>query len=92
MCYTKNWYGVRIRLQNILFREPEIIGGAKALYWHVDYTVEARRIGVEGKLIVAFKVDEFGYTSDFEVLQEPDGGLGRSVINAIRNVKFKPAI
>jgi len=71
---------------------PQIIGGLKELYKHVVYSKKSMKKGIEGKVIVEFTVDEKGNTTDFNILQNPGGDLGKSVINAIKKVKFTPGI
>lgn len=55
------------------------------------YPFQAKRRGVEGKVIVRFLVDNQGRVSEFSVVQaEPEGVFEESALRAVRKWRFEP--
>jgi len=69
---------------------PEPIGGLKAIREKVVYTEIAKRMGLEGKVIIEAWVDEHGNVKDAIVVRDIGGGLGDAAVNAILATKFFP--
>lgn len=69
---------------------PEPVGGMKAIYENLIYPEEARRAGIEGRVIVQFVVDEEGNILDPVVVQGIGGGCDEAVVDAITSVEWKP--
>ncbi len=74
--------------------EPEVMpsfpGGAKAMYkyiyTHIKYPVEARKNGIQGKVVIEFMVDEKGVLSDFLVVSGIGGGCDEEAVRAITSM------
>lgn len=69
---------------------PEIKGGIKEVYKHIEYPREARRNNVEGRVFVKFIVDESGNVKNPQVLKDIGAGCGEAAIEGIKKVKFSP--
>jgi TonB family protein len=56
-----------------------------------QYSEEARRLGIQGQVVLMVVVLEDGSVGAAEVLQEPGHGLGQNAVAAARTWKFRPA-
>lgn len=68
-------------------REPETLAEVQ-----IPYPPEARRAGVEGKVIMSIRIDAQGQVTSVKVLSGPGYGLDDAAATAMRRVKFKPAM
>ncbi len=57
----------------------------KYLYSKVEYPKKARKIGIEGTVIIQFKVDEKGYVKDVKLLKGIGMGCDEEVLRAAIN-------
>lgn len=71
---------------------PEPVGGLAAIQKKVTYTEIAKRIGLEGKVIVEAVVDENGNVIDAKVLKGLGGGLDEESLHAVQITKFSPGL
>jgi protein TonB len=71
---------------------PEPIGGLAAIQQKVTYTEIAKRIGLEGKVIVEAVVDENGNVIDAKILKGLGGGLDEESLHALQMTKFSPGL
>lgn len=55
------------------------------------YPEEARRTGIEGKVLVLLYIDELGNVKKVEVQKSPSEILSKSAIEAVSSTRFKPA-
>lgn len=55
------------------------------------YPEEARRTGIEGKVLVLLYIDESGNVKKVEVQKSPSDILSKSAIEAVSSARFKPA-
>lgn len=65
---------------------PELVREVKP-----DYTEEARRLGLEGDVLLEIVVRHDGSVGDVRVLRGLGGGLERRAIDAVRQWRFAPA-
>lgn len=70
---------------------PEIVGGMGSLYLHIDYPEEARRKGIEGRLLLEFTVDTDGQAQSIEVAESLHPLCDSAAVAGIRRVQFVPA-
>ena len=56
-----------------------------------DYTDEARRLGIEGEVVLEIIVQADGTVGNVRVVQGLRGGLDRRAIDAVRQWRFAPA-
>jgi protein TonB len=69
---------------------PELIGGLKTLQSKIKYPEIARRVGVEGKVIVQALVDESGNVISVSTLKGIGSGCDEVAMEAVKNSKFVP--
>ena len=69
---------------------PELIGGIKGLQSKIVYPEIARRVGVEGKVIVQAIVDETGKVVSVNTIKGIGSGCDEVAMDAVRNSKFTP--
>jgi protein TonB len=72
---------VRLSAQPRLLAQPE-----------VPYPPEARKAGVEGKVVLALVIAPDGAVAGARVLSEPGAGLGEAARQAARHFRFSPAL
>ena len=71
---------------------PEIIGGLEALTSKLYYSEIAKRIGVEGKVVVTIIVDKEGNVVDVQIVKPLHPDLDQIALKAVRELKFHPGI
>ncbi len=78
---------------------PEFPGGRKALGKYVDsgknhkYPKEARKNGIEGKVIVQFVINEDGTCSNFNVIKGIGYGCDEEAVRAFKKMpKWNPGL
>ena len=69
---------------------PELIGGIGGLQSKIVYPEIAKRVGIEGKVIVQAIVDESGNVISVNTLKGIGSGCDEVAMDAVRNSKFKP--
>lgn len=70
---------------------PDLIGGLNGLERRLEYTDEARRNRIEGRVHLQFTVNPRGVPVDFTVTQGLDTGLDLVAIRAVSESRFEPA-
>ncbi len=71
---------------------PNPIGGLQALMKKINYPEEARKKGVEGKVILKVFIDENGNVVKANVLKGIDNGCDKEAVRAVKETKFTPGI
>ncbi len=69
---------------------PRIEGGPGRLFLRIDYPAEARRKGIEGRVVLNFVVDTEGRTRDIAVHQSLHPLCDSSAVRALRDTRFVP--
>jgi protein TonB len=69
---------------------PEPIGGLAAIQQKVTYSEIAKRIGLEGKVMVEAVIDKNGNVVEATILKGIGGGLDEEALNAVTSTKFTP--
>lgn len=69
---------------------PEPVGGMQAIYENIRYPDVARRVGIEGRVIIQFMVDENGEVRNPQVIRGIGGGCDEAAIAAIQAVEWTP--
>lgn len=71
-------------------RQPQFPGGLTALMqWlsdHMEYPVEAARNGIEGRVIVKFKVSKIGEVGEVSVMKSCDELLSEEAIRVVNTL------
>lgn len=71
---------------------PEVEGGLSALGQQIVYPEDAKRNGIEGRVLISFVVEKDGTVSKAEIVQGVDESLDREALRVVRDLTFKPAI
>lgn len=71
-------------------KQPEIIGGQKALYENLIYPKECKEAEVQGRVILQFVVTKEGSVRDAEVVRGIGSGCDQAALNAVNTLQFKP--
>jgi protein TonB len=69
---------------------PEVVGGQQGIYDNVQYPEQARRAGIEGRVIIQFTVGKDGKANDFKVIRGLQGGCNEAAIAVLKKAEFKP--
>lgn len=72
-------------------RVPEIRGGMGALYFRINYPEEARKKGIQGRLLLEFTVNTEGRAQSIEVAESLHPLCDSAAVEGIRSVEFVPA-
>jgi len=70
---------------------PELIGGLASLQREVQYPKKAKRMGVQGRVIVKFVVQKDGTPTDIRVTRSVHRLLDAEAVRATRTLRFVPA-
>jgi TonB family protein len=68
-----------------------MVGGRSALYLHIKYPLKARKEGIQGRLLLGFRVNEDGQAEDIRVLRSLHPLCDSAAVRALRSVEFAPA-
>jgi periplasmic protein TonB len=72
--------------------DPFIQGGLGSYYMLIEYPEEARRQGIEGRLVLDFVVDERGRAHDIMVIQSLHALCDSAAVRALRQTRFTPGM
>ncbi len=70
---------------------PRPVGGIPAVCEHLTYPELALDMGIEGKVILRFRVDEFGNISNIQVIQSGGHLLDEAAMAAVSRTDWIPA-
>ena len=70
---------------------PQPVGGISAVREHVTYPDLAMDMGLEGNVILRFRVDEFGSVSNIQVIQSGGYLLDEAAMAAVSRTEWIPA-
>jgi TonB family protein len=73
---------------NMVEESPELVGGIASLQPHLKYPDEAKRKGVEGKVMIQFIVDEAGRVLEPKVIRGIGSGCDQAALEAVKNLRF----
>jgi len=77
----------------MLSRPPQYVGHKRQLQTDMSsltkYPIEARRMALEGKVLVSFIINEDGTTSDFTIIRDIGGNCGQAVVEAFKSNSTK---
>ena len=71
---------------------PELIGGLTELQKKITYPEEARKKGIEGRVVLQFIVDEQGDILNPTIIRGIGAGCDKVALEALTQVNFKPGI
>lgn len=73
-------------------QRPRLIGGLETLHEQLRYPQEARRMGVEGTVVLSFDVDEAGRVQDAVVVRGIGYGADAEALRVLRSARFHPGL
>lgn len=71
---------------------PTIVGGMAALMDELEYPTLARRVEIEGTVVVRVLLDKRGMIEKTEILKSIGGGCDEAAVEAIRRLRFRPGL
>ncbi len=71
---------------------PHPVGGYSALMRNLTYPDLARRVGIEGTVVVVAYVDESGTVTRTELMKGIGFGCDESALSAVQNTAFQPGL
>lgn len=71
-------------------QRPQVMGGMGSFYLSIEYPEEARRRGIQGRVVLDFIVDTEGYTKDVRVLKSLHPLCDSSAVAALERTRFVP--
>jgi TonB family protein len=80
----------RMTAMSVYDKPPEIAGGPGALFMRIQYPAEARRQGIQGRVVLAFTVSPTGWPEQIEVLQSLHPLCDSAAAVAVRKTRFVP--
>ena len=69
---------------------PKVRGGLAAYYIHIEYPEEAKRRGIQGRLVLDFVVEPDGTTSHVHVMDALHPLCDSAAVHALRHTTFIP--
>lgn len=69
---------------------PQLKGGLAALQSKINYPEQARRAGIEGRVIIQFIVTEEGKVEDAKVVRGIGGGADQEALRVVKQAEFIP--
>ena len=89
--YSVNMFG-NINRGSDVDSLPLPIGGMEVIQKNIRYPEIAKRAGIEGTVLILAEIDELGNVVNTSVREGIGAGCDEAAIDAIKKVKFKPAI
>jgi len=71
---------------------PTIIGGLESINKNIHYTEIAKRLDIQGKVIIGILVDKKGDVVESEVIKSLFPELDLIALNAVKQAKFTPGL
>jgi protein TonB len=85
-----------VELENEEFRVveemPTIVGGLASIIKNVHYTELAKRLDIEGRVVIEILVDKNGDVNEAKVVKSIFPELDLIALNAVKQVKFTPGL
>ena len=78
-------------LQAEIVTMPRPVGGMPAVYEQVTYPDLAMDMGIEGKVVLRFRVDEYGNVSNIQVIKSGGYLLDQAAMAAVSRTEWIPA-
>lgn len=73
--------------------EPSPVGGYESILKNLVYPEEAKKAGIEGKVVIKAFIDSTGKVTETVVVKGfPDTGLDQAAIEALKKTRWNPAI
>lgn len=69
---------------------PQPVGGLAAIQNKIVYPIAAKRLGIEGKVLIQAIVDENGNVAKAQVIKGIGSGCDEAALDAVKSSKFTP--
>ncbi|NGP75873.1 M56 family metallopeptidase [Balneolaceae bacterium YR4-1] len=69
---------------------PELKGGMQSLMSNITYPEEARKAGIEGRVIVQFIVNKEGQVENPQIIKGIGGGADEEALRVVKEAEFTP--
>lgn len=69
---------------------PQPIGGLAAIQNKIVYPIAAKRLGIEGKVLIQAIIDENGNVAKAKVIKGIGSGCDEAALDAVKSSKFTP--
>ncbi len=79
-------------LEVAVIQMPELIGGLRGIQLKIRYPEKARKVRIQGRVILQFVVDENGDIRDLRVVQSVSPEIDEEAMRVLRPARFKPGI
>jgi protein TonB len=76
----------------VVEQRPEIIGGLESIHKNVHYTEIAKRVGIEGRVVIEIIIDKNGDVVQAEIVKGIFDELDLIALNAVKKAKFIPGL
>jgi len=87
---SETLYAAQLETMGPNNQRPQIVGGRGSFYLSIEYPEEARRQGIQGRVILDFIVDVDGRTQDIRVLKSLHPLCDSSAVAALERTRFIP--
>lgn len=74
----------------VVEKMPQLKGGLTSIASKIEYPVEAREEGIEGRVIVTFVVDENGNVQNPQIVRGIGAGCDEEALRVVKNAQFIP--
>ena len=74
----------------VVEKMPELKGGMSGLMSDITYPEEARKAGIEGRVLVQFIVNEDGQVENPQIIKGIGGGADEEALRVVKNAEFVP--
>lgn len=87
---SRTFYAAQLTALGSNGQRPQIIGGRGSFYLSIEYPEDARRKGIQGRVILDFIVDTEGRTKNIRVLQSLHPSCDSAAVAALERTRFVP--
>lgn len=78
-------------MEGDILTQPQPVGGIPAVCNHVSYPDLAMDLGMEGNVVLRFRIDEHGNVSNIQIIQSGGYLLDEAAMAAVTSTEWIPA-
>lgn len=87
---SRPMYASQLAIQGPGNQRPRIVGGRGSFYLNIEYPEEARRKGIQGRVVLDFVVNTDGHTQDIRIIRSLHPLCDSSSVAALERTRFVP--
>lgn len=87
---SRPMYATQLTIRGPGNQRPHIVGGRGSFYLSIEYPEEARRKGIQGRVVLDFVVDTEGRTQDIRIIKSLHPLCDSSAVAALERTRFVP--